>query len=1435
MKPHHPSRVIAGAALLALVLSFIAPFPVLADETPPPADPTAAATLPPDAAAPESEATPTPVADLPVAEGEPTEPVLPEAPSDEGAPGDSAAPAEPGLAELLELVPSDTTIAVVDEAGELLPLASEEAAEAIAGGDPVWCPASVKAPTPGLNGCSGSYSTFSDLISLGLPGVTPGDGIIWIATNYDSSLDLSLVEIDGTLLTSLAPFRLTLRGGWSGTPGDKTITPVDPDNLGAATRFDGTRLYIHDWDNDITLSDLVITNTTGTALRVDTEGNISLTRVFSYDNAGTGANLNNSSALSAKAVTISASQFNNNGNQGGLYVRSTGKITLSNVIANSNATMTGAYLDNTFALTPQAVVLTGLNTFNTNGTTGLLVYSDGAITAADLTATGNGTTWNGYGADLDNHNAPSAQAVTLTGTNIFTSNYSGGLNIASAGAIKLNGLIADSNDGAGAQILNTSAASDQPIILTGSSTFKYNQGDGLYIASRGPVTLNNISASGSAAGRGLEISTTSSSTAGVSLTGVNTFNANYHDGLYIFSNGLIKINSATALGNGFGSGNGYGATLYNAASASRPGVTLTGTNNLSGNRYQGLYLRTKGPVAISNLTASDNNSYGADIDNTASGTASPQKVTLSGKNVFSGNTAHGLLVYTYGAIAASNLTVTNNGLPGNPGAYLQNSWGTSAQPVTLSGINLFTGNGQTGLEIYSLGVIKVSSLTANGNGAAGIFGNGAYLSNSSAANPGAGITLSGTNVFSDNHSYGLLAFSRGPLALANLTASGNGGSGVNLENGTLAPDAPQKVTFTGLTQLNQNGQHGLNLSSSGAVTMAGVTASGNGQSGVYLYNTDAGIAGSAQPVTLNGSNTFNDNGWNGLQIGSFGLIKIANLTASGNSQGGAAIANTYPNRTAGITLSGRNYFADNTSNGLSLSSYGPLTVSSLTAIGNGAYGASLDNAAATSAQKVSLTGTNVFNENTYAGLYLSASGAITLSNLSANGSLTGGGADLSNNAAFTVPITLTGTSTFNGNFGHGLAVYSLGAISLSTTRLEASHNGVASGNGLILTNTGSTPQPVTLKGTVIVNDNYGSGLYVLSLGSININNLAASDSRHGLGAELHNNFSAAVGGVTLSGTNTLQDNWGAGLAVNSLGAVTLNNLTATGNGLDNSSGGATINNYQFPAVPRAVKLTGVNNLSGNYSYGLWIKSNGAISLNSLTASDNAHNYGAYLNNVDLGSVGGITLTGTNAFKDNYNIGLNAYSLGAITVNNLTASGNGFGVGASGHGAVLDNTGALTPLAAKLTGSSTFNDNFGDGLRFYSRGLISANNLTAVHNGGYGAQLNNDSGDGLGTTLTGSSTFSENGGLGLALSSVGPISLSRIVADGNTLAGMQIFNNTGGATITCGSFVNNGGWGAYYSGTGLFKVVGVVASGNPSGDLGWAGSATFASVRACPLP
>ena len=59
----------------------------------------------------------------------------------------------------------NTSIVVLDEQGEPLVLGSQEAADAVAGSDPVWCPESVNTPTPGENGCSASYTTIPDLLA----------------------------------------------------------------------------------------------------------------------------------------------------------------------------------------------------------------------------------------------------------------------------------------------------------------------------------------------------------------------------------------------------------------------------------------------------------------------------------------------------------------------------------------------------------------------------------------------------------------------------------------------------------------------------------------------------------------------------------------------------------------------------------------------------------------------------------------------------------------------------------------------------------------------------------------------------------------------------------------------------------------------------------------------------------------------------------------------------------------------------------------------------------------------------------------------------------------------------------------------------------------------------------------------------------------------
>src|SRR5690606_10632071 len=62
------------------------------------------------------------------------------------------------VAELIESLPENTDLIVLNEGGEALPLVSEEAAEVLEGGDPQWCPVGV---TPGATSCSPTFATFT--------------------------------------------------------------------------------------------------------------------------------------------------------------------------------------------------------------------------------------------------------------------------------------------------------------------------------------------------------------------------------------------------------------------------------------------------------------------------------------------------------------------------------------------------------------------------------------------------------------------------------------------------------------------------------------------------------------------------------------------------------------------------------------------------------------------------------------------------------------------------------------------------------------------------------------------------------------------------------------------------------------------------------------------------------------------------------------------------------------------------------------------------------------------------------------------------------------------------------------------------------------------------------------------------------------------------
>src|SRR5690606_3676261 len=62
---------------------------------------------------------------------------------------------------ILEQLPENTEIIVLDEEGETIPLATEEAKEVVSSSDPMWCPAG-KTPIANVGGCSPDFTTFSD-------------------------------------------------------------------------------------------------------------------------------------------------------------------------------------------------------------------------------------------------------------------------------------------------------------------------------------------------------------------------------------------------------------------------------------------------------------------------------------------------------------------------------------------------------------------------------------------------------------------------------------------------------------------------------------------------------------------------------------------------------------------------------------------------------------------------------------------------------------------------------------------------------------------------------------------------------------------------------------------------------------------------------------------------------------------------------------------------------------------------------------------------------------------------------------------------------------------------------------------------------------------------------------------------------------------------
>jgi hypothetical protein len=326
-------------------------------------------------------------------------------------------------------------------------------------------------------------------------------------------------------------------------------------------------------------------------------------------------------------------------------------------------------------------------------------------------------------------------------------------------------------------------------------------------------------------------------------------------------------------------------------------------------------------------------------------------------------------------VVASNLTANNNGPTSSAvgeqshnGVTIANDFNPAkSMNVTLLGINTFSGNYNTGLSVTSNGNIILTSLNANGNGDSGAgnldpFGDGVFVDNSNATAIKT-VTLNGANMFNGNLELGLDIRSRGAIIVNKITANSNGEWGTYLYNQDGTSAAP--VTIIGYGNFNNNlnngtlttgDEAGLAVFSNGAITLNNVIALSNANVGVYLDNeryTRGGPTDTAAPVnvTLNGNNTFNDNGLQGLMVFSDGLITLTNITANNNQSGAGVYADNQTRAKAGtanvrsIILKGWGTFTNNTGGeGLMILASGSISLTRVTANNNAGAGVIVDSA-----------------------------------------------------------------------------------------------------------------------------------------------------------------------------------------------------------------------------------------------------------------------------------------------------------------------------------------------------------------------------------------------------------------------------------------------------------------------------------------------------------
>jgi len=955
-----------------MLVSAVGTTSVYADDGTPPPSPTEAVEVDPSSGG-ETEPAPTePAVEPPAGEGEPvateapvtepvateppvTEPVATEPPVTEppAEPAPTEAPAveeqQPAVTEeitILEQVPDDTTVTVLNAEGETQPLTTQESVDAILTGDPIWCPVVNGIPTPpGGAGCTQEFPSFTELLTFLEANQNELDyrqaGTIYVEMGTyqgnESSIDFNTYNFD-----TFKTYDLTVQGGWN--TADNTTSATTNFNV-PITIGSNTNL----WIGSLTINNISISNVynqTGLTLHSDehvTLNNVEITKSLN------GADLN-----ATYDVSIENSKFLNN-KKGGAKIKAGGLVQIINSSFNNNGSY-GVEIDN------EDEVFLDLVSASDNKGFGADIASTGFVAVRNSVFSGNVSysggcshiAKGGYGlqivtsdgANLKNVTAEKnyffgahVEAVKVDVLNsVFNKNLKGyGIEVLGTGNVKFDNVQANENylfgahvGAINAKILNSS------FNMNGSGSLSNPTGYGLEVLSTGTeVTLENVHADKNqlfganiTAGDGAVVTIKKSffdgnksyykscnggkNAQGSDLNKAPTCSGNdynckvtYHGyGLQVVTTGTVLLDTVSASENYV-----FGALLKGSyVSISGGTFNTNGTSDSKATEVgKGLEIISTGGSSLANVTTNNNQFFGTKIQDTG--------FVVISNGFFTGNRS-GLEVVTDSGILLTGVEAKNNDLFG---AHLDGNG------VQISGFpqedgsslpSLFTNN-KDGLQIESEGVVLLNAVTANDNKVSGatitakgnVSINNSYFSgNFSYSSSCKGKTYSG---------YGLNVVSDNVVSLNNVTANKNYLYGAYVKGlqvfifGTTKVEEDGTITYT--TSFSNNGTsnrsdhigQGLEVVSAGDVTLSTIAANGNQLFGAKV---DAGGYVSVTNSTFNGNYSYykSCSSWKNSQSG--------DLNKAPTCSGGQQCATIYDGYGIQVFTTGNIHMGDVTAN-----------------------------------------------------------------------------------------------------------------------------------------------------------------------------------------------------------------------------------------------------------------------------------------------------------------------------------------------------------------------------------------------------------------------------------------------------------------------------------------------------------------------------------------